>query len=99
MINTITRSELEFFLEQEHPFWTRESLQDHATEYLSLLDERLAPAVTALIREGKKLDYQHGEFSLYLIQAMRQCSYWETITLMDGYLKDPLNGKAMILRR
>lgn len=27
------------------------------------------------------------------------CSYLQAVLLMDAYLKDPCNGKALILRR
>lgn len=100
MITNITNEELELFLIKEHPVWHTQSVQDHAKEYLSSIDDRLSPAIEALVRTGDHVDYQHGEFSLYLIQALRQnCSYWEAIILMDAYMKDPLNGKALILRR
>ena len=29
----------------------------------------------------------------------RRCSYLQAVLLMDAYLKDPRNGKALILRR
>lgn len=100
MITTISCCELESFLAKEHPSWHAQSIHDHATEYLSTIDESLAPAITSLIKTGEHVDYQYGEFSLYLIQALRHnCSFWEAIVLMDAYIKDSLNGKALILRR
>lgn len=100
MITNITSQELESFLSKEHPTWHTQSIHDHAKEYLSTIDDRLSPAVEALVKRGEHADYQHGEFSLYLIQALRHnCSYWEAIVLMDAYIKDALNGKALILRR
>lgn len=100
MISTITCQELESLLSLENPSWDPQSTQERAKEYLSTLDERLAPSLTALVKEGKKIDYQHGEFSIYLIQALRHnCSFLEAIILMNAYMKDSLNGKALILRR
>lgn len=100
MINTITCQELEVFLSQENPSWDSQSIHERANEYLLTLDERLEPCITSLVKKGKKVDYHHGEFSLYLIQALRcNCSFFEAIILMDTYIKDPLNGKALILRR
>ena len=100
MITTITCQELEAFLSRENPAWNPQSIHARAKEYLLTLDEHLAPSLTSLVKEGKKLDYQHGEFSIYLIQALRHnCSFLEAIILMDAYIKDSLNGKALILRR
>lgn len=100
MINTITCQELESLLSLENPSWNSQSIHERAKEYLLTLDERLEPSLTALVKEGKKLDFQHGEFSIYLIQALRHnCSFLEAIILMDAYIKDSLNGKALILRR
>lgn len=100
MIATITNQELELFLSKEHPAWHAQSIRDYAKEYLSTIDDRLSPALEALVKTGERVDYQHGEFSLYLIQALRQnCSYWDAIILMDAYIKDPFYGKALILRR
>lgn len=100
VITNITSQELEFFLAKEHPAWHAQSVHNHANEYLTSIDERLAIAIEALVKSGERIDFQYGEFSLYLIQALRQnCSYWDAIILMDAYIKDPLNGKALILRR
>lgn len=100
MITNITSLELETFLAKEYPAWHTQSIHNHTKEYLLTIDDRLSPVVEALVKTGKQIDYQHGEFSLYLIQALRQnCSYWEAIVLMDAYIKDSLNGKALILRR
>ena len=100
MITNITSQELELFLAKEHPTWHTQSVHDHAKEYLTSIDEKLTTAIEALVKFGERIDFQHGEFSLYLIQSLRQnCSYWDAIILMDAYIKDPLNGKALILRR
>lgn len=100
MITCVTIKELELFLIKEHPSWHKQSVHDYAREYLLTIDDSLSLAVESLVKTGKRVDYKHGEFSLYLIQALRQnCSYWEAIILMDAYIKDSLNGKALILRR
>lgn len=100
MITTVTCKELEAFLSLENPSWNSQSIHERANEYLSTLDERLASCLAALVKKGEKIDYQHGEFSVYLIQALRNnCSFFEAILLMDAYMKDALNGKALILRR
>lgn len=100
MISTITCQELESLLSLENPSWNSQTIHARANEYLSTLDERLAPCLTAFVKYNEKIDYQHGEFSIYLIQALRHnCSFLEAIFLMDAYMKDALNGKALILRR
>lgn len=100
MITTLTSKELADYLAKEHPSWSALSIQNQASEYLLSLDNRLTESLTALIKNGDCVDYAFGEFSLYLIRALRHnCSYFDAIVLMDAYLKDSLNGKAMILRR
>ena len=100
MIKTVTSEELASFLSEEHPSWMPSGLQKQADEYLLSIDERLTEALTALIKKGDCVDFKFGEFSLYLIRALRHnCSYFDAIVLMDAYIKDPLNGKALILRR
>lgn len=100
MITNITSQELELFLAKEHPTWHAQGVHNRANEYLTSIDERLATAVKALVKSGERIDFQYGEFSLYLIQALcNNCSYWNAIILMDAYIKDPLKGKALILRR
>ncbi len=100
MIKTVTSEELADFLAEEHPSWASDGLQKRAEEYLQSLDGRLEEALAALVKRNKCVDYQFGEFSLYLIRALRHnCSCFEAIVLMDAYMKDSLNGKALILRR
>ena len=100
MITTLTNKELADYLAKEHPSWSESSIQKQASEYLLILDDRLTESLTSFIKNGDCVDFAYGEFSIYLIRALRHnCSYFEAIVLMDAYLKDALNGKAMILRR
>lgn len=66
MITNITSQELEFFLAKEHPAWHAQSVHNHANEYSTSIDERLAIAIEALVKSGERIDFQYGEFSLYL---------------------------------
>ena len=88
MLHTISNQELEHLLTLDHPTWTPQAIAQQAEEYRRYLDT------------GKPQQFQSGEFSLLLIQAMRRrCSYLQAVLLMDAYLKNPRNGKALILRR
>lgn len=98
--NSITIQELAQVLVNEHPSWSADAVMKQAKEYLSCIDLRLNEVVKAYVKDNKMIDYQYGEFSIYLIRALRHnCSFFQAIILMDAYLKDPMNGKALILRR
>lgn len=100
MLHTISNQELEHLLTLDHPAWTSQAIAQQAEEYRSFLDDRLDAPLRRYLDTGKPQQFQHGEFSLLLIQAMRHgCSYLQAVLFMDAYLKDPQNGKALILRR
>ncbi len=100
MITSITNNELAAALAKENPAWTKGALANAAKEYLSCWDDRLESVLTKYIKEGKATDFKHGEFSIFIIRALRHnCGFLQAVSLMDAYLKDTTNGKALILRR
>ena len=100
MIASITEKELALALAQETPRWSKEAIINEAKECLSSWDERLEPVVKKYIKEGVCSDFKHGEFSIFIIRALRQnCGFLKAVSLMDAYLKDSTHGKALILRR
>lgn len=100
MLHTISNQELEHLLTLDHPAWTPQAIAQQAEAYRNFLDDRLEAPLRHYLDTGKPQQFQSGEFSLLLIQAMRHgCSYLQAVLLMDAYLKDPQNGKALILRR
>ena len=100
MLHTISNQELEHLLTLDHPTWTPQAIAQQAEEYRNFLDDRLDAPLRRYLDTGKPQQFQSGEFSLLLIQAMRRrCSYLQAVLLLDAYLKDPQNGKALILRR
>ncbi|MCR4642139.1 MAG: hypothetical protein K5697_08940 [Lachnospiraceae bacterium] len=100
MFHTITLAEFVSSLSEEHPTWNREAIIQEAQNDLENWDERLEPAVIAYIREGRRTDFRLGDFSILMIQALHyNCGFLTAAGLMDAYLKDPKNGKALILRR
>lgn len=100
MITSVTDKELAIELAKENPSWTSEAIATESKEFLSCWDERLDPIVNKYIKEGVCSDFKHGEFSIFIIRALRHnCGFLKAVSLMDAYLKDPTNGKALILRR
>ena len=100
MITSISDKELALALAQENPSWSEEAIMVESKEYLSYWDERLEPVVIKYIKEGVCSDFRHGEFSIFIIRALRHnCGFLKAVSLMDAYLKDSTNGKALILRR
>ena len=100
MLHAISNQELEHLLPLDHPTWSTQAITQQAEEYRQFLDDRLEAPLRRYLDTGKPQQFQAGEFSLLLIQAMRHgCSYLQAVLLMDAYLKDPCNGKALILRR
>ena len=100
MLHAISNQELEHLLTLDHPTWTPQAIAQQAEAYRNFLDDRLDAPLRHYLDTGKPQQFRVGEFSLLLIQAMRHgCSYLQAVLLMDAYLKDPCNGKALILRR
>ncbi len=100
MIQSVTQEEMERLLQKEHPAWTSRAIFNEATQLLQGLDNRFEPFLRTYLDTGKMTDYTHGEFSLFLIRGLRRnCSYLQAVLLMDTYLKNPRNGRALILRR
>lgn len=87
-------------IHSDNPMWTIESTKNLASEYVSRWDNCFSDLVNDYLSQGVERDFQYGEFSLFLIKALRHnCSYLIAIDLMNSYMSDPLNGKALILRR
>jgi hypothetical protein len=100
MITSVTDKELAIALANENPGWSEEAVTTESREYLSCWDEELEPVVSKYIKEGVCSDYKHGDFSIFIIRALRHnCGFLKAVSLMDAYIKDPINGKALILRR
>ena len=76
MLHTISNQELEHLLTLDHPTWTPQAIAQQAEEYRNFLDDRLDAPLRRYLDTGKPQQFQSGEFSLLLIQAMRHgCSY------------------------
>jgi hypothetical protein len=100
MITSVTYKEFVLSLAKENPSWTEEAISNESKECLSCWDDRLDPIVSKYIKEGVCCDFRYGEFSIFLIRALRNnCGFLKAISLMNSYLKDPINGKALILKR
>lgn len=100
MLTRITAKELADELKKEHPSWDERAIAEDAADLAARLDARLEDALIGFLREGKRTDFREGEFSVLMIQAFRgNCPFLEAVELMDAYLKDPVQGKAQILRR
>ena len=100
MLNTILIDQLTAKILSDNPSWNPDSAKKLANDYVESWDERLEPLLQNYLSSGTESDYQHGEFSIFLIRALRHnCSYLYAMSLMDAYIKDPINGKALILQR
>ena len=100
MLQLVTQKELEALLTREHPFWAPQAVQQRAQEYHDTMDARLDALLRSYLDTGEMANFRQGEFSVIQIQRMRPGrSYFTALTLMDAYLKDAVNGRALILRR
>ena len=99
MLTRTTAAQMEELLRREHPGWTPTARRDMARLYVETLDARLDEALARHAASGEIRDVAAGDFSLLAIRALRGCSYLEAAVLLDGYLKDPVLGRAKILRR
>ena len=100
MIRSVSAEEIEILIRKDHPHWNSEAVHKRAMVYKESLDDRLDEPLRILIQENRMADLQYGAFSLYHICALRHnCSYFQAILLMDAYMKDQQDGKALIFRR
>ena len=100
MIRSVSPEEIETLILKDHPHWNRAAVRRKAQVYKDSIDDRLDEPLRILIQENRMADIQYGEFSLYHIRALRHnCSYFQAILLMDAYMKNQQDGKALIFRR
>ena len=100
MLNDISVEDMRQLLASEHPAWKDAAVGKLAEKYTRSLDARLEKVLAHFIQTGERINFRYGEFSLLQIYALREnCSFFTAILMMDAYLKDPVSGKAMILRR
>lgn len=83
-----------------HPNWDADAIHNIISKFIKNCDSRLEDILTSYITNEKELDFEYGEFSIYLIRALHNnCSYLDAVMLMNEYLQDSFKGKALILRR
>lgn len=99
MLSHLSVSGMEALLRREHPGWTDEALSSLAWRYVETLDPRLDAPLARYAATGERSELKAGEFTLLAVCALCRCGYVDAALLMDGYLKDPVQGRAQILRR
>lgn len=100
MIKVSSIDKLKEKLRLEHPVWDSNALDNYANELIATCSNELEEVIEKYISSDEETDYSHGEFSIFLIRAMRNnCGFIDAVTLMDAYLKDAFHGKALITRR
>ena len=100
MLKNVSLEQMTEQLHTDNPGWTAEAAGREAAKYMANWDERLSDSVNDFLENRIETDYRHGEFSILLIKALRHnCSYLQAVGMMDAYMKDSVNGKALILRR
>ena len=87
-------------LRQENPAWADSYIQRTAVKYVTEMDGSLDEPLWTYAKDGHKTDLRRGEFSLLMILALQPgCGYVQAAAYLDAYIKDPVVGKALILRR
>lgn len=100
MLKTVNQSEIAALMTREHSTWDLNAIQKQAEEYAATMDHRLDPLLRQYLDTGATPNFRYGEFSVIQIQRLRKgTSYFTALTMMDAYLKDMENGRALILRR
>lgn len=100
MLKNVTSAELAILLAREHPQWDPRVVQQQAEEHVAAMDSRLDPLLRQYLDTGETPNFRHKEFSVIQLQRLRKgTSYFTALLMMDAYLKDPVNGRALILRR
>ena len=103
MLKKVDFNTMKEFISGANPTFDKQYIENEADKLVQTLDERLDDIVYTYCKEGKKKDFsftQNNEtFSVFEIAAMRSCSYYEAVLLMDGFIKDPETGRRHIMRR
>ena len=100
MLTKVTQQTMFRLLQEAHPFWAKEALSLRAEEYVQTMDARLDDTLAHFAETGARRNFEFGEFSTLAICALQNnCAYVDAVILMDEYLKDPVAGRAAILRR
>ncbi len=99
MIN-VSSKELESKYASFHPTWNADAIHNTIDSFISSCDPKLENIIVSYILYEQELDFEYGEFSIYLIKALRNnCCFLDAVMLMNEYLQDTFKGKALILRR
>mgnify|MGYP006968134044 CR=1 FL=1 len=99
MLN-ISSIELESKYASFHPSWNTDAIHRIIDEFIRNCDSRLESSITSYVLYEQEVDFEYGEFSIYLIRALcNNCCYLDAVMLMNKYLQDSFKGKALILRR
>lgn len=100
MINISSKDNLKEKIRLEHPSWDSNALDNYTSELIATCSKELEKVIEKYVSDNEETDYSHGEFTIFLIRAMRNnCGFIDAVVLMDAYLKDAFHGKALITRR
>mgnify|MGYP004644282649 CR=1 FL=1 len=96
----ISSTELESKYASFHPNWNTDAIHNIIEKFIKSCDSRLESIISSYVLYDKEADFEYGEFSIYLIRALRNnCCYLDAVMLMNEYLQDSFKGKSLILRR
>lgn len=103
MLEKVNSNMMKKFIISSNTALDKQYIENHAEKLVKTLDERLDDIIYEYCQTGKKKDFsftQNSEtFSVYEIMAMRSCSFYESVLLMDGFIKDAKAGRHSIMRR
>lgn len=103
MLKKVDFNMMKEFVEKHNPTFDPQYMQHLAKELTEVIDEALDEVIYTYCKEGRIKDFCHtneGEtFTLLEIKTMRQCSFYEAVILMDGFIKDAKSGRRSIMRR
>lgn len=103
MLKKVTLGDIEKLIEEQNPAFHKDYIGKKAQELIDTLDPLFDDVIESYCKTSVAMDFsatQNEEtFSLYEIMAMRDCSYYEAILLLDAFIKDAKVGRILILRR
>ncbi len=99
MLKLTTVKDISSLLLKEKKYVDPADAEVEAKHLVSSLDESLDAALHGYASEGKYTNVTCGNMSLIGIKSLRRCGYLEAAILLDGYMKDPVAGLALITRR
>ena len=92
----ILLQQLKQYYAHKYPYYPENVSDRMAMVTSEKIAKECEPLLEAFLN-GEENDFRYGEFSILGIMEGTGCDYLTAITLLSGYIKEPVSGKKAIL--